>query len=266
MEVEKIKFMCVVENAYGCFKKGKIYEGYATDNSRLVDDDGYVYDRIPVNELIYTSFIPLSNIAFVIRCTDTIDDRFKFGELYFVLRNGSIYDDDRFDMRDFESYTDWYYKCNWIDYSFELVKDYTSWLNISEKQEENKVNNLEKLGLVKGIEEESIKNVFKATTDKRGRITLQPIKMINLCFVRHFENEKIYVFENPSDKRLASGTRVRVDTKHGEKDAVVVSSIKLQRKYLKNFMLAFTGDGSSELKKVLGVYETVTKEELHKFD
>ena len=90
--------------------------------------------------------------------------------------------------------------------------------------------------------------------------------MINLCFVQHDNSDKIYVFENPSDKRLKAGTKVKVDTKYGEKDATVVSSIKLQKKYLKSFMLAFTGSRIAELKKVLGVYEIVMKEELNKFD
>lgn len=259
MEREKIKFMCV-KSISDDFTEGKIYEGYEKGSSFLISDDGYVFNCLSINEFEYSKFIPLRDIAFVIRCTETQDNRFKIGELYFVLKDGTIYGDlICFRIRNFKTYEGWYNACVWIDYSFDLVEDYTD-------KEENKMDNLEKLELAKGIKEESIKNVFKATTDKRGKITLQPIKMVNLCFVQHDNSDKIYVFENPSDKRLKAGTKVKVDTKYGEKDATVVASIKLQKKYLKSFMLAFTGSRIAELKKVLGVYEIVMKEELNKFD
>lgn len=262
MEQEKIKFMCVKGRN---FTRGKIYEGYETGDSYLKSDNGYVFNCLFVNEFVNSEFIPLRDIAFVIRCTETQDDRFKIGELYFVLKDGTIYGDlIDFRIRNFKTYEGWYDQCVWNDYSFDLIEDYTA--EKEEKQEENKMSNLEKLGIVKGIEEESVKNVFKAVTDKSGKIILQPVKMVNLCFVRHDDNDKIYVFENPSDKRLKAGTKVKVDTKYGEKDATVVASIKLQKKYLKELMLAFTGGRTTKLKKVLGVYERVIKEEFSKFD
>ncbi|MDD6640886.1 MAG: hypothetical protein PUE66_07840 [Erysipelotrichaceae bacterium] len=247
MEREKIKFMCVASS--GDFTKGKIYEGYETGVSYLKDDTGYVFSSLSVDDFNESEFIPLRDIAFVIRCTETQDNRFKIGELYFVLKDGVIYGDSMdFSNRNFKTYEDWYDECVWTSYSFYLVEDYTD-------KEENKMSNLEKLGIVKGVEEESIKNVFKAITDKSGKIILQPVKMVNLCFVQHDNSDKIYVFENPSDKRLKAGTKVKVDTKYGEKDATVVASIKLQKKYLKYFMLAFTGSYKTELKKVLGYYK-----------
>ena len=262
MEQEKIKFMCVKGRN---FTRGKIYEGYETGDSYLKSDNGYVFNCLSVNEFVNSEFIPLRDIAFVIRCTETQDDRFKIGELYFVLKDGKIYGDLEFTCNfKTKTYEDWYNECVWNNYSFDLVEDYTA--EKEEKQEENKMSNLEKLGIVKGIEEESVKNVFKAVTDKSGKIILQPVKMVNLCFVRHDDNDKIYVFENPSDKRLKAGTKVKVDTKYGEKDATVVASIKLQKKYLKELMLAFTGGRTTKLKKVLGVYERVIKEEFSKFD
>lgn len=248
MEREKIKFMCVASGRD--FTKGKIYEGYETGSSYLEDDTGYVFN-LSIDEFVNSEFIPLRDISFVIRCTETMDNRFKIGELYFVLKDGVIYGDLGFICNfnfNFKTYEDWYNQCVWNDYSFDLVEDYTD-------KEENKMDNLEKAGFIKGIKEESIKNVFKAVTDKSGKIILQPVKMVNLCFVQHDNSDKIYVFENPSDKRLKVGTKVKVDTKYGEKDATVIASIKLQRKYLKSFMLAFTGSYKTELKKVLGYYK-----------
>lgn len=249
MKQEKIKFMCVANIDYSSFTKGKIYECYETGASYLKDDTGYVFSSLSVDDFNESKFIPLRDIAFVIRCTETQDNRFKIGELYFVLKDGTIYGDlIDFRNRNFKTYEDWYNQCGWINYSFDLVKDYTD-------KEENKMDNLEKTGFIKGIKEESIKNVFKAVTDKSGKIILQPVKMVNLCFVQHNNSDKVYVFENPSDKRLKAGTKVKVDTKYGEKDATVVGSIKLQKKYLKDFVLAFTGSRKTELKKVLGYYK-----------
>lgn len=259
MEQAKIKFMCVKSENIN-FTVGKVYEGYRSGGSCIIDDNGTCYIAHLYNEIYSAKFIPLYDIAFVIRCTETQDNRFKIGELYFVLKDGTIYGDlIGFRIRNFKTYEGWYNACVWIDYSFDLVEDYTD-------KGGNKMDNLEKTEFIKGIKEESIKNVFKAVTDKSGKIILQPVKMINLCFVQHDNSDKIYVFENPSDKRLKAGTKVKVDTKYGEKDATVVSSIKLQKKYLKSFMLAFTGSRIAELKKVLGVYEIVMKEELNKFD
>ena len=249
MEREKIKFMCVKNGDYSSFTKGKIYECYETGDSYLKDDNGYVYNCLSIYEFVDNELFPLRDIAFVIRCTETQDNRFKIGELYFVLKDGTIYGDlIDFRIRNFKTYEDWYDQCVWNDYSFDLVEDYTD-------KEENKMDNLEKAGFIKGIKEESIKNVFKAVTDKSGKIILQPVKMVNLCFVQHDNSDKIYVFENPSDKRLKAGTKVKVDTKYGEKDATVVSSIKLQKKYLKELMLIFTGSYKTGLKKVLGYYK-----------
>lgn len=120
--------------------------------------------------------------------------------------------------------------------------------------------------LNKGIENKLVQDMYRAVTLGNGEVKFNPVKMINICFVKHDGNDKVYAFENKSDKRLKTGTRVQVKTITGIADATVVSSIKIQRKYLKSLMFAFCGMSTSQLQPVLGVYEekTVIKKELVK--
>ena len=113
--------------------------------------------------------------------------------------------------------------------------------------------------LNKGIDNALVQDVYRAVTKANGNIEFNKVKMINLCFVKFDGNEKIYAFNNPSDKRLKGGTRVCVDTFRGEMDATVVKSIKIQDKYLKDLMYVVAGSGNLELKNVIGVYESQLK-------
>ena len=109
--------------------------------------------------------------------------------------------------------------------------------------------------LNKGINELMVQDFYRAVTDLNGSIKFNKIKMVNLCFVKFDGCEKIYMFSNPSDKRLDGGTKVVVDTIRGESRATVVSSIKIPRKYIKDLQLAMCG-AVNPLKDVLGVVET----------
>lgn len=119
--------------------------------------------------------------------------------------------------------------------------------------------------LNKGIESNLCQDVYRAVTKPNGNIEFNKVQIKNLCFVKFDGNEKIYIFNNPSDKRLKGGTRVRVDTIRGSMDATVIRSIKIQNKYLKDLMYVISGENDLELKNVLGVYgiETRTIEVLH---
>lgn len=113
--------------------------------------------------------------------------------------------------------------------------------------------------LIKGLEDDLVNDMFRAITDKKtGMISFNPIPMVNVVFVRFGGNNKIYIFENPSDKRLKQGTKVRVETSQGFNDAIVVTSFKVQKKYLKNVMLLI-GAEKSKIKKLYGVYEPITR-------
>ena len=101
-------------------------------------------------------------------------------------------------------------------------------------------------------------NVFKAVTYTGGLVQFAPIKMLNLCFVRHDNQEdpfKTYVFKNPTSKRLPKGTRIVVSTCNGDTTATVVSSIKIQQKYLKELMAGVHPCGVCRLRPVVGVIE-----------
>lgn len=101
-------------------------------------------------------------------------------------------------------------------------------------------------------------NVFKAITYTGGMVQFTPVKMINLCFVKHDNQEdpfKTYVFKNPTNKRLSKGTRVVVHTYDGDTTATVVSSIKIQQKYLKDLLAGMHPCGECKLRQVIGVVE-----------
>lgn len=103
-----------------------------------------------------------------------------------------------------------------------------------------------------------VQDVYRAVQDKKGNIKFNKVKMKNLCFVKFDGMDKVYVFNNPTDVRLDEGTRVLVDSCGRETDATVVSSIKIQNKYVKHLMFAISGRRDLKLKNVLGVYETKT--------
>ena len=111
--------------------------------------------------------------------------------------------------------------------------------------------------LNKGIDSKMVQDYYRAVVDERGNVKFNHIKMVNVCFVKHDGNSKIYAFENPSDKRLPEGTKVRVMTSKGASDGVVVSSIKIQKKYLKELTCAVSGKRCGTLQPVLGVYKEV---------
>lgn len=121
---------------------------------------------------------------------------------------------------------------------------------------------MEQQKFVKGLES-SKSNVFKAVTLRGGAVQFTPISMLNLCFVKHDNQEnqnKTYVFLNPTKKRLEPGMKVIVETCKGYAPVTVVSNIKLQRKYLKDFMGAFSCSNNKKLRKVRRV---ITNEETH---
>ena len=119
--------------------------------------------------------------------------------------------------------------------------------------------------LNKGIESNLCQDVYRAVTKPNGNIEFNKVQIKNLCFVKFDGNEKVYMFNNPSDKRLKQGTKVKVDTCRGSMVATVIRSIKIQNKYLKDLMYVISGENDLELKDVLGVHEieTQTIEVLH---
>lgn len=138
--------------------------------------------------------------------------------------------------------------------NYERVEDVK--IKIKESEDDNMSSNGE---LNKGINSELVQDYYRATTNNIGQVKFSPITMLNLCFVKHDGVDKVYVFENKSDKRLKGGERVRVMTSRGETDATVVSSIKLPKKYLKQFMLAFVGKSTNYLMPIIGVYTEEVK-------
>lgn len=138
--------------------------------------------------------------------------------------------------------------------NYERVEDVK--IKIKESEDDNMSSNGE---LNKGINSELVQDYYRVTTNNIGQVKFSPITMLNLCFVKHDGIDKVYVFENKSDKRLKGGERVRVMTSRGETDATVVSSIKLPKKYLKQFMLAFVGKSTNYLMPIIGVYTDEVK-------
>lgn len=121
------------------------------------------------------------------------------------------------------------------------------------------MTSLEENGLVKGINDVLVQDMFRAVTSKQNdMIQFNPVKMIHICFVQFEGYDKVYMFKNPSDRRLKAGEKVKVHTALGDRDAYVVSSLKMQNKYLKALSLA-VGNKCDRLEKIIGVYETVEK-------
>lgn len=115
---------------------------------------------------------------------------------------------------------------------------------------------MKEIKMIKGTGDTMVQDMFRAVTAvDGGHIAFNPITMVNVCFVKHDGCNEIYAFNNPSDERLAMGTRVRVNTVFGEQDATVVSSIKIQKKYIPDLMFAMCGKRIDKLKNVVGVYK-----------
>ena len=115
---------------------------------------------------------------------------------------------------------------------------------------------LENQDLIKGLGQVMTQDMFRAVTDKStGMIGLNPVKMVNVCFAKHDKDGKVYMFINPSDKRLCKNTKISVKTRRGISVAYVVSSVKIQRKYLRALGKAI-GNPSNKYTKVIGVYES----------
>lgn len=115
--------------------------------------------------------------------------------------------------------------------------------------------------LIKGLEDTMINDTFRAVTYKNRMIQFQPVKMVNVSFVKFDDNDKLYIFENPSDERLKEGDKVLVYTSLGQSTATVYTSLKIQHKYLRSLMKVIGAD-HSKLKRIAGVYKQVTREEV----
>lgn len=122
--------------------------------------------------------------------------------------------------------------------------------------------------LVKGTGDTMVQDMFRAVaTANGGGIGFNPVTMMNVCFAKLDGCDKVYAFNNPRDLRLCEGTKVKVNTSLGQKDATVVSSIKIQAKYLSDLMYAFCGKRVYKLQDVIGVYtvQLVENKVLDKF-
>ena len=127
--------------------------------------------------------------------------------------------------------------------------------NIATKEDNNMCSNGK---LNKGIDNALVQDVYRAVTHKNGSITFNQTKIKNLCFVKFDGNDKTYVFNNKSDKRLKEGTRVIVDTVRGEMQATVVRSVKILDKYVNDLIYAFCGKDAG-LKDVVGIVTKTTQ-------
>lgn len=127
--------------------------------------------------------------------------------------------------------------------------------NITTKEEIEMCSNGK---LNKGIENLCVQDMYRAVTLPNGSITFNKAKLSNLCFVKFDGNDKTYVFNNKSDKRLKEGTRVIVDTVRGEMQATVVRSVKILDKYVNDLIYAFCGKDAG-LKDVVGIVTKTTQ-------
>lgn len=113
---------------------------------------------------------------------------------------------------------------------------------------------LEEKDLIKGLGQVMNQDTFRAVREKQsGLIQFNPVKMVNVCFAKHDKRGKTYMFINPSDKRLSQDTKIAVNTKYGIRIAYVVSSLKIQRKYLKA-LARVINNSSNKYSKVVGVF------------
>ncbi len=111
----------------------------------------------------------------------------------------------------------------------------------------------------------SNKDFFRFYQKDNGAVVVNKIKMLTLVFVKHItydENgeellsDKTYTFVNPFQNRIPPKTKVRVQTRVGESDAVVVSSIKIPQKYVGALFYGINGYSikNSPLMPVIGIY------------
>lgn len=150
------------------------------------------------------------------------------------------------------------------EYNYWFITDKHIWGTIDTKEDDSVSKKVE---VVKGANI-LVQNVYKAVTNvKDGTVRFDPLKIVNVCFVKFDGNDKVYMFNNPTDKRLKTGTRVLVDSAGKDTVGTVVSSIKIQEKYLGSLRVAMNNP-YPYLKDVLGIYETKTVkvEELTKFE
>lgn len=119
---------------------------------------------------------------------------------------------------------------------------------------------LENEGLIKGLGQIMTQDTFRAVREKKsGLVQFNPVKMVNVCFVKHDKGGRTYMFINPSDQRLSPDTKITVNTKYGLRIAYVVSSLKVQRKYLKA-LARVIGNPSNKYSTVVGVFMDETAE------
>lgn len=113
---------------------------------------------------------------------------------------------------------------------------------------------LENEGLIKGLGQIMTQDTFRAVREKKsGLVQFNPVKMVNVCFAKHDKGGRTYMFINPSDQRLSPDTKIAVNTKYGLRIAYVVSSLKVQRKYLKA-LARVINNTSNQYSKVVGVF------------
>lgn len=113
---------------------------------------------------------------------------------------------------------------------------------------------LENEGLIKGLGQIMTQDTFRAVREKKsGLVQFNPVKMVNVCFARHDKGGRTYMFINPSDQRLSPDTKIAVNTKYGLRIAYVVSSLKVQRKYL-SALARVIGNPSNKYSTVVGVF------------
>lgn len=223
--MKKIIYVCIKSNNSD-FTVGKIYEAYPEGASHIVDNRGFEYNTLSLDILKpYYDFIPLKDVDFMIKCTESDDDRFRVGEYYFIDSNKRLIGDSsgfyvNHDRN--ESYQEWYEKCHWSNYAFKLIKDYT---------------------------------VYKDyVVDEEGEATI--------VFAQFEGMDSVNVFENKEGSLFAKGTKIRVVCGCRELDACVVSSIKIKRKYVIDLVKAVCRDNPGETMPIIGVYKQVTREEL----
>lgn len=89
-------------------------------------------------------------ILFKVKCTRSDDDRFTVGKEYYVDEHGQLTDNhgELGACNYTSSYEAWYKDCNWVDYAFELLEDYTK-AEVEDIKEEVKMSKYNVGDLVK---------------------------------------------------------------------------------------------------------------------
>lgn len=103
-------------------------------------------------------------------------------------------------------------------------------------------------------------NIYRGIIE-HGKLVFQPIKMKTYVFVRHIKDDgsltdEVFIFNNPKNERIDPGTVVLCDTKYGVKDAVVISSVKIFKKYANALVRGFLGNKYGiSVKNIIGEVE-----------